>query len=140
MSIEINIFDEGNFGFIPEEKSKQIVSYVLSDYGKSTAIINLIYLDDERIHSINLEYLNHDYPTDVITFVLEEDELEVDIFIGVETAVQNAQEFGATRESELLRLVAHGMLHTIGLDDATDEEREAMHKLENKYLEKINER
>lgn len=140
MAIEINIFDEGNFGFIPEQKSKEIINNILSDNNIADALINLIYVDDKEIHRVNLEYLNHDYATDVITFVLEEEGTEADIYIGVETAIENAIEYDVTRESELLRLVAHGMLHTLGLDDHTDEEREAMHNLENKYLGTINER
>jgi rRNA maturation RNase YbeY len=140
MSIEVNIFDEGEFGFIPEAQSKDIVNAILSDYGKSVATINLIYVDDKEIHRVNLEFLNHDYPTDAITFVIEEESTEADIFIGVEEAVRNSVEYGVTREAELLRLVAHGMLHVMGLDDGTDEEREAMHQLENKYLDLVDEK
>lgn len=140
MAIEINIFDEGDFGIIPEIETNQIVKSILTDHKIADAIINLIYVDDEEIHRVNLEYLKHDYPTDVITFVLEDDSTEVDIFIGVETAIQNSIEFGVTKESELLRLVAHGVLHAVGMDDQTDEERLSMHNMENKYLGIINEK
>lgn len=139
MAIEINIIDKGKFGIIPVEKTNQIVKNLFSDYNIETALVNLIYVDDKEIHEINKKFLDHDYPTDVITFVLEEDENEADIIIGVETALENSKQYNATHESELLRLVAHGVLHLLGYDDHSDEEREAMHELENKYLGTVNE-
>ncbi|MCB0703241.1 MAG: rRNA maturation RNase YbeY [Candidatus Kapaibacterium sp.] len=139
MAIEINIIDKGKFGIIPVEKTNQIVKNLFSDYNVETALVNLIYVDDKEIHEINKKFLDHDYPTDVITFVLEEDENEADIIIGVETALENSKQYNATHESELLRLVAHGVLHLLGYDDHSDEEREAMHELENKYLGTVNE-
>lgn len=139
MAIEINIIDNGKFGIIPVEKTNQIVKNLFSDYNVETALVNLIYVDDKEIHEINKKFLDHDYPTDVITFVLEEDENEADIIIGVETALENSKQYNATHESELLRLVAHGVLHLLGYDDHSDEEREAMHELENKYLGTVNE-
>ena len=139
MAIEINIIDKGKFGIIPVEKTNQIVKNLFSDYNVETALINLIYVDDKEIDEINKTFLDHDYPTDVITFVLEEDENEADIIIGVETALENSKQYNATHESELLRLVAHGVLHLLGYDDHSDEEREAMHELENKYLGTVNE-
>lgn len=139
MAIEINILDEGEFGFIPIEKTEQIVRNILTDYKIDNSLVNLIYLNDENIHAINKEYLNHDYPTDVITFVLDEDEKEAEIIIGVETAAENAKEYEVTHESELLRLAAHGTLHLLGLDDHTDDERQNMHELENKYLGTLDE-
>lgn len=139
MAIEINILDEGEFGFIPIEKTEQIVKNILADYKIDNSLVNLIYVDDENIHAINKEYLDHDYPTDVITFVLDENEKEAEIIIGVETAAENAKEYGVTHESELLRLAAHGTLHLLGLDDQTDYERQNMHELENKYLGTVDE-
>jgi len=139
MAIEINILDEGEFGIIPESKTTQIVNNILSDYKVDTALINLIYVNDKDIHEINKEFLDHDYPTDVLTFVLDEDEKEAEIIIGVETALENSKEYNATHESELLRLAAHGVLHLLGHDDHSDEDRAAMHELENKYLGTVNE-
>ena len=139
MAIEINIIDKGKFGIIPVEKTNQIVKNLFSDYNVETALVNLIYVDDKEIHEINKKFLDHDYPTDVITFVLEEDENEADIIIGVETALENSKQYNATHESELLRLVAHGVLHLLGYDDHSDVESEAMHELENKYLGTVNE-
>ena len=139
MAIEINILDEGEYGFIPVKKTEQIVKNILADYNINNSLVNLIYVDDENIHAINKEYLDHDYPTDVITFVLDEDEKEAEIIIGVDTAIENAKQYKVTQESELLRLAAHGTLHLLGLDDHTDEERKNMHELENKYLGTVNE-
>lgn len=139
MSYQINIHDEGGFGIVDESNTERIITSILKDYGCESATVNVIYLNDEDIHKMNKEYLDHDYPTDVITFTLDEDELEGEIYIGVETAEENAKKYDAKIEEELLRLAAHGALHLMNEDDSTDEERERMHKLENKYLNLINE-
>ena len=137
MSIVVNIHNEGGFDSIPKEKTKIIVEQLLADYNIKEANFNIIYLNDKEIHEINKQYLQHDYPTDVITFVIDEENTESDIYIGVETAEENAKEYGATLESELLRLAIHGSLHVVGFDDKTEEEREKMHQLENLYLERV---
>lgn len=139
MSYLINIHDEGGFGIVDESNTKRIVTSILSDYNCESALVNLIYLNNEDIHQMNKKYLDHDYPTDVITFTLDEDELEGEIYIGVETAEENAKKYGAKLNEELLRLAAHGTLHLMNEDDSTDEERERMHNLENKYLNLLNE-
>jgi rRNA maturation RNase YbeY len=101
--------------------------------------VNVVYFNNEDIHKMNKKYLDHDYPTDVITFTLDDKELEGEIYIGVETAKENAKKYGEKLDKELLRLAAHGTLHLMKEEDSTDEERERMHKLENKYLNLINE-
>ena len=96
MSIVVNIHNEGGFDSIPKEKTKIIVEQLLADYNIKEANFNIIYLNDKEIHEINKQYLQHDYPTDVITFVIDEENTESDIYIGVETAEENAKEYGAT--------------------------------------------
>lgn len=96
--------------------------------------MSVAILTDEEIHQVNKEFLEHDYPTDVITFSLEEDCIDGEICIGLETAQRQAQEYGVSLRNELMRLAAHGTLHLVGYDDATDEERRAMSVLEDKYI------
>ncbi len=139
MPYNINIHDEGGFGIVDESNTIGIITSILKDYECPAASVNVIYLNNEDIHEMNRKYLEHDYPTDVITFTLDEDELEGEIYIGVETAKENADRFEVDLSEELLRLAAHGTLHLMKQDDSTDEERKEMRKLENKYLSMINE-
>ncbi len=84
---------------------------------------------------MNREYLNHDYFTDVITFdYSEESVISGDIFISVDQVKINAGIFNEAFEEELKRVMIHGVLHLIGFDDATDEEKAGMRKLENEAL------
>ena len=134
MSKTIEIFNSSSLKYLPIKKTQKAVETTLKGESVSNAEVNVIYMDDPDIHQMNQEYLNHDYPTDVITFPLNETPLEGEIYIGAETAVKQAEEYKVSLTNELLRLVIHGTLHLCGYDDATDEERHDMHLLENKYL------
>jgi len=91
------------------------------------AEISIAIVNDERIHEINRQFLNHDYPTDVITFDLgtnpANDSFQAEIVVSAETALQVASEVGTTMEMELVLYVVHGSLHLAGLDDHCDEDR-----------------
>ena len=101
--------------------------------------ITLLFTDDENLTDLNRRYFAIDAPTDVISFDLTDDDeaREGEIYISVETAVENAQEYGVTLANELCRLAAHGVLHLLGYDDATENDRLQMTFLENKALENI---
>ena len=96
--------------------------------------VNVIYLNDDEIHNMNKEFLSHDYPTDVITFTLEENPLEGEIYIGAGVAKDQAREYRVSVRNECLRLAVHGALHLCGYEDNTDKKRQEMHLLENKYM------
>lgn len=99
-----------------------------------TATVDVILLDDADIHSMNKQYLRHDYATDVITFPLGEGTLEGEIYISLDTAKRQAEEYGVTLENELCRLTVHGVLHLCGYDDADDASRTVMRQLEDRYI------
>jgi probable rRNA maturation factor len=101
------------------------VRHVLRAEGIHEAEISVALLDDAAIASMNQEYLEHDGPTDVITFAMHEgDEPPLgDIYVGVEQAVRQAAEFGATPADEVLRLAMHGTLHVLGFEHPEGEER-----------------
>ncbi len=101
--------------------------------------ITLIFTDDLRITDLNRQFFAKDRPTDVISFDLSDDERhrEGEIYISVDTAMANASQYGVTWENELCRLAVHGVLHLVGYDDATDDQRRMMTERENKALENI---
>ena len=103
------------------------------------ASLSVVLADRETVWTVNREWLQHDTPTDVVSFVLDEEaqargEIDGEIYVDLDMAAERADEFDATPEHEALRYVVHGLLHLVGYDDATDEERAAMRQLEDRYL------
>jgi probable rRNA maturation factor len=135
MSIEVTYCNQSDKKFLPVKKMidaiKNIANQKLENVGGS---INLVVCDDTFIHALNKQYLAHDYPTDVITFVLDEKPLDAEIYISYETATVQAKDYRVSLAQEMCRLAVHGALHIAGHDDDNDEKRHEMHKLENHYL------
>ncbi len=84
---------------------------------------------------MNKEYLNHNYFTDVITFdYTEGDVVSGDVFISIDQVRENALVYGVPEEDELRRVMVHGILHLMGFNDASKEEKDTMRELENEAL------
>ncbi len=97
--------------------------------------ISFVFTSNERIKLINLEYLNHNYFTDVISFdYTENDRVSGDIFISVEEVRKNADFYDAKPEEEIRRVMIHGVTHLLGYADGNDEEKAIMRKKENEAL------
>lgn len=119
------------------------IKAVAASYGKKVGSIAYIFCDDEKILEVNRQFLQHDYYTDIITFDYCEDELMMgkkdtisgDLFISLDTVRSNAEQQGATYEEELHRVIIHGILHLVGINDKGPGEREIMEAAENKALE-----
>ncbi len=103
---------------------------------KNLHSLNFIFCSDAYLHKINLDFLNHDTLTDVITFPYSENEhiIEGDIFISIDRIKENAKTFKATFDQELSRVIIHGVLHLMGYSDKSLIEKEEMTKKENIYL------
>ena len=111
------------------------IKKVAETHGFRVGDISYIFCSDEHILSVNREYLQHDYYTDIITFdYTEEKRISGDIFISLDTVASNAEKFGTTYEEELYRVIIHGILHLCGINDKSDEERNGMEKEEDKAL------
>jgi len=112
---------------------------VVKSYGRMVGEVGYMFVDDEKILEINKEYLQHDYYTDVITFDYDEDDVvNGDIVISLDTVRTNAELFNKAYEDELYRVIIHGILHLCGLNDKGPGEREIMEKAKNKALEMRN--
>jgi rRNA maturation RNase YbeY len=97
--------------------------------------ISFVFETDEAVYLVNTEYLQHDWYTDVISFDYNEGKrVNGDIIISVDRVRENAARFGVTPEEEMRRVIIHGVLHLIGYEDGSEEERKNMTRLENKYL------
>jgi rRNA maturation RNase YbeY len=99
--------------------------------------ISYIFCSDEYLHKINVEHLDHDDYTDVITFPYSEKQIEGDIFISIERIKENATNLNIAWETELHRVLIHGALHLCGYTDKTPEDKELMTAKENFYLARL---
>ncbi len=114
----------------------QAVRTVLADHGIQRAQVRVVLVDDATIWDLNRRFLQHDWPTDVITFPLETspEALEAEVVISTQTAIRQAQEYGTPPEQEVLLYAIHGALHLVGYDDTTGSQRQRMRCKEQEYL------
>lgn len=97
--------------------------------------INYIFCDDKYLHKLNVEFLDHDTLTDIISFDYSVGkELHGDIFISIERVRDNALDFDVSFEEELHRVMVHGILHYCGFKDKNEAQKKAMRQKENAYL------
>ncbi|MCP9764509.1 rRNA maturation RNase YbeY [Lacihabitans soyangensis] len=138
--INFNVETEG-FKVLDIRKKKSWLKDLVKEQGFKLGELNYIFLNDEGLHKINLEYLNHDTYTDIITFDNSEDEsmIEGDIFVSVERIAENAKKFKVDFESELTRVMAHGVLHLCGFLDKKPADVKLMREMEDKYVTKYGE-
>lgn len=97
--------------------------------------INIIFCSDNYILDVNMKYLGHDYFTDIITFdYCEKDRLNGDLFISIDSVRENALHYGTEFETELDRVMVHGVLHLIGYDDHSKKDIKVMREKEDYYI------
>ena len=120
---------------IKKRDTRAWIRKVAASHGRKVGEIGYMFVDDEKILEVNNEYLGHDYYTDVITFDYDEDDvINGDIVISLDTVRTNAEQFGKTYDDELHRVIIHGILHLCGINDKGPGEREIMEENENKAL------
>lgn len=124
---------------INEQRLCDSARMVLEEEGWKHAEISIAVVDDEAIHQVNRQFLNHDEPTDVISFVLDQhdDFLSGEIVISADTAARRAADFEWTINDELLLYVIHGALHLTGFDDLEPAARAVMREREQHYLSRF---
>lgn len=111
------------------------ISNVITSEGFEVGEVHYIFCDDEFLHKLNVEFLNHDTLTDVISFDYRMgNQINGEIFISVERVQDNAKDFNNSFEEELHRVMIHGILHFCGYKDKTDEEEALMRIKENEAL------
>lgn len=117
-----------------------ILEKMANDEGITSGRISVALLTDEEIQVVNREHLQHDYETDVISFDLSDDDdfLDGELVISVDTARRLASEVGWRTEDEIILYAIHGMLHILGYDDDTDAHQDEMRRLEVEYLKELN--
>ena len=127
---------ETDFELQEESKYEKWIDAVIKSESKESGEINYIFCDDEYLHNINMQYLSHDTLTDIISFDYSiNDLISGDIFISIDRIKDNAQEYEVSFQNELLRVMAHGILHYCGYKDKDDQDVKIMRL---KEQEKIN--
>jgi probable rRNA maturation factor len=119
---------------------RQLVRAVLDGEGVGEAEVSLAFVDNATIHTLNKRYLNHDEPTDVLSFPLSEPnakKLSGELVIGAEVAQAQAQARGHDVQAELALYVIHGLLHLCGHDDKTPDAAKDMRARERHYLKEL---
>src|SRR6476660_9971076 len=118
---------ETDFSLADENRYADWISRVIQSENKKEGDINYIFCDDDYLHQINVYYLNHDDLTDIISFDYSVgNELHGDIFISVERVKENAEYFNVSFDNELLRVMAHGVLHYAGYKDKSNDDEMLM--------------
>lgn len=123
------------FPNIKRRETTAWIRRVAATYGKTVGEVGYLFCDDEKILEVNREFLQHDYYTDIITFdYCEDDTLNGDIVISLDTVRSNAEQLGKDYDEELHRVIIHGILHLCGQNDKGPGEREQMEAAEDKAL------
>jgi len=120
---------------IDRAKIKESVETFCRIFGKKAGEINFIYCSDDYLLNLNRQYLDHDYLTDVITFdYCEGEKVSGDIFMSRDRMEDNARKFEAKVEKEFIRVCGHGILHLLGFNDNSIEEKEKMLEKEEEFI------
>ena len=127
---------ETEFQLNNEENTSKWIQECIEKEGFELGEINYIFCDDAYLHKLNIEFLQHDTLTDIISFDYTLGKLVGgDIFISVERVNDNANEFDTSFEDELHRVIIHGVLHYMKYKDKTEKEKQMMRSKENECLE-----
>jgi probable rRNA maturation factor len=126
---------ETDFELQDEAKYQEWLSSVIASEGKKEGEVNYIFCDDEYLLQINIQYLDHDTLTDIISFDYTiGNEISGDIFISVERVGENAVDFNVPFEEELRRVMAHGVLHYCGYKDKSEADEQLMRDKEDEKI------
>ena len=130
--------DNIGFGLKQKTKLKLWIASVVKKEKYEIGNLNYSFTSDESLLKINIEYLNHNNYTDIITFNYNEGKkIAGDVFISIDRVKENAEKFNVKFEDELYRVMIHGVLHLCGYKDKTKADSELMRKKENSALRLI---
>ena len=136
----VYVFISSKYEKLNETLCSKIVKKVLIYYDFKSFDVNLIFTSDTYVSNLKKEFFSKTQWTDVIAFPMHsknENSVEGEIYISMPTAKDNAKIYKQSYGKELARLVIHGSLHLLGIEDDTDEKKEKMIKLEDYFLKEI---
>ena len=135
--MNVNVFIDKEYEKLNESLCKSIIEKVLTHYKYTSYDVNVIFTSDIHLSDLKKEFFSKDQWTDVISFPLQRDSkfIEGEIYISIPTAKKNANLFKEPYKKELGRLIIHGLLHLLGIEDKSVEQKKKMTILEEKFLE-----
>lgn len=134
MPVFFSTFDT-NFNLPKKNSVKKLILFCLTSYNFKIGHINIAFCSDDYILKINNEFLNHNYYTDIITFPsISKDIVSADILISVDTVKSNSIKFYQPFSRELVRVIIHGILHLVGFNDKTTEQKALMRVEEDRWI------
>ena len=132
----ISFHSEVPFEIVGADAKATWLSAVISSENYNEGEVSIVFCDDEFLHKLNVEFLNHDTLTDVISFDYSiGKEIHGEIFISIDRVRENAYEFNQNFDTELSRVMAHGVLHYCGYKDKSTSEAAIMRSKEEFYLQ-----
>ncbi|MGG5506957.1 MULTISPECIES: rRNA maturation RNase YbeY [unclassified Myroides] len=126
---------ELDFSLQKEEQYEAWIESIITSEGFHLGEINYIFCTDAYLHELNVKYLDHDTLTDIISFDYTDNQVvSGDIFISLERVKENASDFSVAFDTELLRVMAHGVLHYCGYKDKSEAEETLMRQKEEEKM------
>lgn len=137
--MSVYFHNEDNSYVLPaKRKVKSWLKTSIEHQKMSIGTINIVFCSDQHLLGINIEYLNHDYYTDIITFNYCEAKLiSGDLFISIDRIKDNSKNNKLLFVNELHRVIIHGVLHLCGFNDKTKAEKKEIRQMEDYFLNKI---
>tara|TARA_R110002096_G_scaffold231766_4_gene421500 strand:- start:4274 stop:4738 length:465 start_codon:yes stop_codon:yes gene_type:complete len=129
-----------------DSEAELLVNLIQSEQQCSFSFVELVYVDEQEIIRVNKEFLSRDYVTDIISFRYDDEDnpennsnsdIEGSLICCAPRIKEQALEFNQPEKLEFLRILVHGLLHLIGYDDQTPEEKAEMTRLEDHFLSKL---
>lgn len=137
MSIKL-FYDDIGFRLKASLTAKKVIDKVIRSEERITGDLNFIFMNDEKLRKINIQFLNHDYFTDVITFDYNADNIvNGEVYISIDTVRANSINYKVSLNDEVIRVMIHGILHLSGYDDKKEEDKERMRMMEDLWLEEF---
>ncbi len=130
--------EEIEFTYSRQQEMKNVLDKLVTDNDMQMGTLNVIFCSDEYLLQMNRDYLQHDYYTDIITFNYNEANfISGDLFISIDRVNENAESLGVESMHELNRVIIHGVLHLVGFNDKSEQEKTEMTLQEDLYLNKL---